>query len=70
MPKLPGVSMKQAQRVFEKIGFRVERQGKHLIMSRGETVLVIPRHNPINSLTMGGIAKEAGLKPEQFRDLL
>lgn len=70
MPKLPGVSVKQAQRVFEKIGFRVERQGKHLIMSRGETVLVIPRHNPINSLTMGSIVKEAGLTPERFRELL
>jgi hypothetical protein len=31
---------------------------------------VIPRHNPINAITMGGIAKTAGLTPEQFRELL
>jgi hypothetical protein len=31
---------------------------------------VIPRHNPINAITMGGIAKSAGLTPEQFRELL
>jgi predicted RNA binding protein YcfA (HicA-like mRNA interferase family) len=70
MPKIPGVSVIQAQRVFEKIGFRVERQGKHLIMSRGKTVIVIPRHNPINAFTMGGIAKDAGLTPDEFRRLL
>lgn len=70
MPKLPGVSVRQAQRVFEKLGFRIERQGRHLIMSRGETVLIMPRHNPINALTMGAVAKDAGLTPEQFRALL
>jgi len=70
MPKLSGISVTQAQRVFEKIGFRVERQGKHMIMSRGKTVLVIPRHNPINSFTMGGLARDAGLTPEEFRKLL
>lgn len=31
---------------------------------------MIPRHNPINAITMGGIAKTAGLTPEQFRELL
>ncbi len=70
MPKLPGISVTQAQRVFEKIGFHVERQGKHLIMARDKTVIVIPRHNPINSFTMGGIAKDAGLTPDEFRKLL
>lgn len=70
MPKLPGISVTQAQRVFEKLGFRVERQGKHLVMSRGKVVLVIPRHNPINAFTMGGVAKDAGLTPEEFRRLL
>jgi len=32
--------------------------------------LTIPRHNPINALTMGAIAKDAGLTPEEFRKLL
>jgi len=39
-------------------------------MSNGKVRLVIPRHNPINSVTMGTIAKAAGLTPEQFREML
>ena len=28
------------------------------------------RHNPVNAFTMGGIARDAGLKPDEFRKLL
>ena len=38
-------------------------------MSNGKVRLVIPRHNPINAITMGAIARDAGLSPEQFRAL-
>lgn len=70
MPKIPGVSQQDAVRLFEKLGFRVARQGKHVIMSRAGVRLSIPRHRTIDALTMGGIAKAAGLTPEQFRELL
>jgi predicted RNA binding protein YcfA (HicA-like mRNA interferase family) len=70
MPKLPGISQRDAVRVFEKLGYRVARQSGHIVMSNGKTRLVIPRHNPINAITMGGIAKAAGLTPEEFRKLL
>ena len=70
MPKIPGISQRDAQRVFEKLGYQVARQSGHLVMTNGKQRLVIPRHNPINSLTMGAIAKSAGLTPEQFRALL
>jgi predicted RNA binding protein YcfA (HicA-like mRNA interferase family) len=70
MPKLPGISHAQAVRVFGKIGFRVVREGKHTIMSNGKVRLTLPRHNPINAFTMADIAQDAGLSPEQFRDLL
>ncbi|MBI4028482.1 MAG: type II toxin-antitoxin system HicA family toxin [Verrucomicrobia bacterium] len=70
MPKIPGVNQAQAIRAFEKLGFRIIRQGKHIIMSNGEIRLVIPRHNPINAFTMGGIARDAGLVPDEFRKLL
>jgi hypothetical protein len=33
-------------------------------------ILTIPRHNPVNALTMGGIIRDAGLSIEQFRKLL
>jgi len=39
-------------------------------MSDGERILTIPRHNPVNAFTMGGIARDAGLTVEAFRDLL
>jgi predicted RNA binding protein YcfA (HicA-like mRNA interferase family) len=70
VPKIPGIRQQDAVRVFEKVGFRVARQSGHIIMTNGKTRLVIPRHNPIDAITMGGIAKSAGLTPQQFRDLL
>ena len=70
MPRIPGVSQHDAIRVFSKQGYRVVRQGGHIIMSNGTSRLVIPRHNPINAITMGAIAKDAGLTPDQFRALL
>jgi len=70
MPKLPGISYAQALRVFGKIGFRVVREGKHTIMSNGQVRLTIPRHDPINAFTMADIARDAGLTPDQFRELL
>jgi hypothetical protein len=32
--------------------------------------LTIPRHNPVNAITMGGIVRDAGLSIEHFRELL
>ena len=36
MPKLPGVSQKDAVRVFQKLGFRIARESGHIVMSNGE----------------------------------
>ena len=57
-------------RVFEKLGFRIVRTTGHIVMSNGKVRLIIPRHNQINAITMGAIARDAGLSPEQFRELL
>lgn len=70
MPKIPGVSHLDAVRALEKTGFRIVRQGKHIVMSNGQRIVTIPRHNPVNAFTMGGIARDAGLSVEQFRELL
>lgn len=70
MPKIPGVNHLRAVKALEKAGFRVVRQGKHVVMSDGLRFITIPRHNPVNALTMGGIVKDAGLTVEQFRQLL
>jgi predicted RNA binding protein YcfA (HicA-like mRNA interferase family) len=70
VPKLPGINHQQAVRALEKAGFRILRQGKHIVMTNEERILTIPRHNPINAFTMGGIVHDAGLTVEAFRKLL
>jgi predicted RNA binding protein YcfA (HicA-like mRNA interferase family) len=70
MPKLAGVNHLDAVRALERAGFRILRQGKHIVMTDGVRVVTIPRHNPVNAFTMGGIARDAGLSVEQFRELL
>jgi predicted RNA binding protein YcfA (HicA-like mRNA interferase family) len=70
MPRLPGVNHLDAVRAFEKVGFRIVRQGKHVVMSDGARFLTIPRHNPVNAITMGRLVRDAGLTNEEFRKLL
>ena len=70
MPKLPGINHLSAVHALEKVGFRIARQGKHIVMTDGQRILTIPRHNPVNAITMGGIVRDAGLTVEAFRKLL
>jgi predicted RNA binding protein YcfA (HicA-like mRNA interferase family) len=70
MPKFSGVNHLQAVKAFEKARFWIARQGKHIIMTDGERIITIPRANPINAYTMGGIIKDAGLTIEEFKKLL
>lgn len=70
MPKLPGINHLNAVRALEKAGFSIARQSKHIVMTDGERILTIPRHNPINAITMGKIVRDAGLNNEEFRKLL
>ena len=70
MPRIPGVNHLDAVRALEKAGFRVIRQGEHIVLSDGARQVTIPRHNPIKAFTMGGIVRDAGLTMEEFRNLL
>ncbi len=70
MAGLPGVDHLRAVRAQERAGFWVARQGKHITMTDGQRVVTIPRADPVNAFTMAGIARDAGLTPEQFRSLL
>ena len=70
MPKIPSVNHLKAVKALEKAGFWVARQGKHIVMTNGERIVTIPRHNPVNALTMGGIVRDAGLTEAEFRELL
>jgi len=69
MPKIPGINHLKAVSALEKTGYWVARQGKHIVMTNGERIVTIPRHNPVNALTMGGIVKDAGLTEAEFKRL-
>jgi len=70
LPKLPGIPHLEAVRALQKAGFRVAREGKHVVMTDGRRIVTIPRHNPVNAFTMGGVVRDAGLTIEEFRKLL
>jgi len=39
-------------------------------MTDGTRIVTLPRHNPINAITMGTIVRGAGLTIDEFRQLL
>lgn len=43
MPKLSGITHQQAIKAFQKAGFRVAREGKHITMTNGERIITIPK---------------------------
>lgn len=70
MPRLPGVHHRRAVAAFSRAGFRVVREGRHIVMTDGERTLIIPRQDPINAFTMAQIVLGSGLTLERFQELL
>ena len=71
MPKIPGINHLRAVRALERAGFSILRDGKkHIVMSDGTRFLTIPRNNPVNAFTVGGIVRDAGLTVDEFKKLL
>ena len=70
MPKLPGIAHRRAVRAFEKAGYWIVREGKHISMTNSARIIVIPRADPIDAFTRGGIIKDAGMTIEEFKRLL
>lgn len=61
MGKIAGVAHRRAVRALKKAGFRVGREGaKHIVMTDNKRIVTIPRHDPVNAFTMGGIVRDAG----------
>lgn len=69
MGKIAGISHLRAVKALEKAGFRVARQGKHIVMTDGIRIITVPRHDPVDAYTMAGIVRDAGLTEAQFREL-
>jgi predicted RNA binding protein YcfA (HicA-like mRNA interferase family) len=70
MPKLPGVNHLRAVKALERAGFRIDRQSKHIFMSKGTLRAVVPRNNPVDAYTMAAIVRDAGMTIEEFKKLL
>jgi len=43
-----------AVRALEKLGVKINRRGKHIVMTDGNNRVTLPRHKPIQAFTMGG----------------
>ena len=69
--RLLPVSGKQMVKVFIKVGFQIERQrGSHIVMSKGDIILVVPDHETVAKGTERALIKDAGLTVEEFNRLL
>jgi len=55
---------------LQKAGFTVDRQGKHIFLSKGLRKVVVPRNNPVDAYTMAAIVRDAGLSIDEFKQLL
>lgn len=70
MGNVPQVNHTRVVRALEKAGYRIIRQGKHIIMSDGKTVITVPRNNPIKTTTLKQIIESANLALDEFKKLL
>jgi predicted RNA binding protein YcfA (HicA-like mRNA interferase family) len=52
MGKIPGIDHLDAVKALKKAGFKVLRQGKHIVMSDGLRIITIPRHTPTTRLIL------------------
>jgi predicted RNA binding protein YcfA (HicA-like mRNA interferase family) len=69
--RLLPVSGKQMVKVFTKVGFQIDRQrGSHIVMSKGDIMLVLPDHETVAKGTERALIKDAGLTVEEFNKLL
>ena len=72
MPELPVVSGAEAVRIFERAGWRQDRQhGSHVIMlKRGHVAsLSIPLHRELAPGTLRALLRSAGMTVEEFAKL-
>jgi predicted RNA binding protein YcfA (HicA-like mRNA interferase family) len=69
-PEIRPIDHRAAVGALKDAGFWVLREGVHIIMTNGQRILTIPIDDRVNSLTLEGIVRDAGLSMQQFRQLL
>jgi predicted RNA binding protein YcfA (HicA-like mRNA interferase family) len=73
MSRLPIISGSVCIKALSKIGFVVARQrGSHVILVREEprTTICVPDHQELDRGTLRAIIRQAGLRVDEFADLL
>ena len=70
MGEVPQVNHKRVVRALDRAGYRVLRQGKHVVMTDGKSLITVPRNNPIKTTTLKQILETAGITLEKFKELL
>jgi predicted RNA binding protein YcfA (HicA-like mRNA interferase family) len=74
MPKFPvDAPIDKVVKTFEKLGFRLVREGNHISMLRENsdgtrTPLTMPNHRKIKSSTLRTILKQSGISRDEFLD--
>ena len=67
MPELPRISENEAINIFKKLGFYESRQkGSHVVMRRGTSGCVVPRHKELAVGTLRSAIRQAGITVEEF----
>jgi predicted RNA binding protein YcfA (HicA-like mRNA interferase family) len=66
LPKLPILSGQEVVKKLRKAGFEVVREGNHVILRKGETVLPVPRYDEIDRSLLRRIIAQAGLSRQEF----
>ena len=71
MPRLRQVSGDDAIRALERLGFeQVRQRGSHVVLRRGNTGCVIPRHPVLALGTLRGALNRAGVTVDEFLESL
>jgi len=60
----------RAVKALQKAGFRIDRQSKHIFLSKCPIKVVVPRNNPVDAYTMAAIVRDAGMTIDEFKELL
>jgi hypothetical protein len=68
--RLPNIDHRTAVAGFERAGFKVVNESDQILMENGARRIAIPKSDPVNAYTMGGLVIDAGLSLDEFKNSL